>query len=577
MPLGQFANQTQGNCTAPLLDLATFARTGGYTAGRYCGLGSFGDGTTCCFPCPIQDWLYPSQWQDQLRVPNYLSILSVALCLFLLLSFAVLSPETTHRHYLSVGLLFSVLSISLSFAIPVSTDPDLCVDAITPHDMHTSTSCTATGSLVTLGGVGSVVWVFLRSLWLHIRIFWNRDPGRVFKIGSIFVGTVLPVVYLIAVLSVTGFSYRMGQTCLPNHEHAIVTFWIWLVIFAVVAFSPSELHLRVLLLRWRNILVSVFVIIGSISFFIVFWTQDAKLGRVFNDPKNIRPVKTWIICQTLSKGEKDKCRKYVEDFTVDKAAVLVSLILASLVGISIFILLFRTTMLHAWLALFRRLSHRALHRGRPPSLQLTSLENADAYQDPPHKVPSSFVTEGSTSSNKRSIGTELQSISKVDNRQMSEHGSSELGLLTPPSPTLFNTRPASQGTSLVKLPMVTLTPSTPISISHPIPRSPTHPHPSPHRLSQIQPDPTFSGNGDYEPSRLAPSPPSRTMRPSERIANSSAGEKTERDDGGSEKTEDGLKRTKSKVRGLISAPVPRSFVHVTGAFVEQDGRREGAV
>jgi hypothetical protein len=306
------------------------------------------------------------EWKQQLRVPNYLSILSVILCSFLLLSFAVLPSSQTHRHYLSVGLLFPVLFISLSFVIPVGIDPPTCYDAITPNDMRSSLSCAWTGSLVTLGGLGCVVWVFLRSLWLHIRIFWDRDPGRYFKYGSIFAGTMLPLSFLIALLTATGFSYRMGQTCLPNHEHAIVTFWVWLVVFAIAGFLLQAVttgycvyvYMRTLrrerasitsfqrrgftakletwtnvkklfLLQWRNILVSVLVIIGSISFFIVFWAQDGKLGRVFNDPANIKPVKTWIICQTLSRGDKEECRKYVKDFTVPRAAVLTSLILAS--------------------------------------------------------------------------------------------------------------------------------------------------------------------------------------------------------------------------------------------------------
>lgn len=291
----------------------------------------------------------------------------MALCCFLLLSFAVLPPGKTHRHYLSVGLLFPVLFISLSFVIPVGVDPSLCYDAITPHDMRSSVSCAWTGSLVTIGGLGCAIWVFLRSLWLHIRIFWDRDPGRKFKWGSIVSGTVLPVLFLIAVLTSTGFSYRMGQTCLPNSENAIITFWIWLVIFAIAGFLLQAVttgycvfvYLRSLqrdrrqarnsqqrdqamsnhetwktvknlfLLQWRNILVSIFTIIGSIAFFIVFWTQDAKLGRVFNDPKNIKPVKTWIICQTLSRGDREECRKYVSNFTVPRASVLTSLILAS--------------------------------------------------------------------------------------------------------------------------------------------------------------------------------------------------------------------------------------------------------
>lgn len=89
------------------------------------------------------------------------------------------------------------------------------------------------------------------------------------------------------------------------------------------------------LLQWRNILVSVFVLIGSLVFFVVFWTQDTRLGKVFNDEKNIKPVKTWILCQVLSKGDKKECRKYVKDFTVDESAVVTALVLASVSQVSI--------------------------------------------------------------------------------------------------------------------------------------------------------------------------------------------------------------------------------------------------
>lgn len=156
--------------------------------GRYCGLGPFanGDGElSCCFPCLIQDLVYPpsektpittncqtinteTEWQSHLRVPNYLSIFSLVLCSFLLLSFLVLPPAQSHRHYLSIGLLIPVLLISLSFAIPVPTDPGYCYDAITLQNMHSSMSCAWTGSFVTLGGLGCIIWVFLRSLWLFV-------------------------------------------------------------------------------------------------------------------------------------------------------------------------------------------------------------------------------------------------------------------------------------------------------------------------------------------------------------------------------------------------------------------------
>ncbi|KAL5379641.1 hypothetical protein DPSP01_008339 [Paraphaeosphaeria sporulosa] len=579
MLLGHFANQTNVSCTGPLLDVAALSKSGGYTAGRYCSLGSFEDGTTCCFPCPIQDWLYKPNWEDHLRIPNYLSVLSVTLCLFLMLSFAVLPPEATHRHYLSIGLLFSVVFISLSFAIPVTIDPNVCFDIITPHDMHTSQSCAWTGSFMVLGGVGSVVWVFLRSLWLHIRIFWDKDPGTRFMWGSIIFGIAMPFVSLIAVLSVTGLSYRIGQTCLPSHEHAIVTFWIWLIFFAILASllqifisgygfyvyvrslrrmrresaidSFERGHLRrtteswgnvrrLFLSQWRNILVSVFVIIGSISFFVVFWTQDGKLGRLFNDPNNIMTLKTWIICQVPSMGNKQGCNKYVQDFTVDQVTVLVSLILASLIGISIFILLFRATMLQAWLALFRRLYHRAVHHGRPPTPQLTSLEDADKYQPRPSpKFPFIFRTNTiarSPSSQHRSIGrnpdgpsagTELNTLGK---RLISQRRTSETVLLSPPAPARLDTSSwrsmSSKNSSRAGTPVTHAQTFQPTNV----------------RLSQTQP--TSPLTDSYMPSRLAPLPPK--FPPSERFG--IAAGKTEKIDA-TRKNELNVRRTPGKVRG----------------------------
>ncbi|KAH7088569.1 hypothetical protein FB567DRAFT_569390 [Paraphoma chrysanthemicola] len=393
-----------------------------YQAGQYCRLGTFeveSKEVSCCFPCPIQDWVYAPEWQNRLRIPNYLSIISALLCSFLLVSFLTLPAARSHRHYLSTCLLISVLLISLSFAIPVSTQPSYCYDAITPADMHTSMSCAWTGSLIALGGLGCVVWVFLHSLWLFIRIVYDIALGRKFMFGSIAAGTLFPVAFLVAVLTSTGFSYRIGPTCLPNHENAVITFWIWLIVFATLGFvlqaattgyciwvflrtlklerstprhylgygqsTNQRVNLqtwlnvkRLFVLQWRNILVSVFVLAGNLVFFIVFWTQDFRLEKVFNNPVNLKHVKRWIVCQTLSSGDKTECRKYVEDFMIDEVTVLISRILFSMIGIGMFILLFRASMLSAWRTLFKRL-FRFNSYTRAPTPELTSAENPDKY------------------------------------------------------------------------------------------------------------------------------------------------------------------------------------------------------
>jgi hypothetical protein len=357
----------------------------------------------------------------------------MTLCSILLLSLLILPPAQSHRHYLSIGLLIPVLLTTLSFAIPISAKPQHCYDAITPSSMHNSMSCAWTGSLITLSGLGCVIWVFIRSLWLFLQIVYDAVPGRKFMLGSIATGTFVPIAILVAVLTRTGFSYRMGSTCLPNHENAITTVWMWFVMFAVLGFlvqlvtteycvlvyvktlrrerSMSSLEgfgrsknhednleswenvKRLFLLQWRNILVSVFVLIGSLVFFVVFWTQDAKLGMVFDDQANVKPVEMWILCQILSKGDKKECRKYVEGFIVDEPVVLTALILAS-VSPSRYTLSCSKANMFSSLVFNSSAYSSAPPCSTPGSISSTAISTAIALPDLPHQTahPSPTLT-----------------------------------------------------------------------------------------------------------------------------------------------------------------------------------------
>lgn len=265
-----------------------------------------------------------------------------------------------------------------------------------------------------------------------------------------------------------------------------------------------------------------------------------------------------------------------------------------LVGISIFILLFRTTMLHAWVSLIQRFyratRHRLAHRGRPPTPQLTNLENADKYMpsESPSKIISIFSNEAGSGSHlskersagtaveTRAVGTELNNVSREDKRPTFERITSETGLLTPPDINRFNSKlcesEISQGTSRAE------TPETD-DIAPEAPSMQSHVRPSTRRLSQIQPDFSSGASRSYIPSREAPSPPPRQasvkVQSIERSGNVRTVVDKTSDTNLDGKNNPNFQRTKSgKLRGRISAPVPQSFVHVNGAFVEQDGRRE---
>ena len=251
-------------------------------------------------------------------------------------------------------------------------------------------------------------------------------------------------------------------------------------------------------------------------------------------------------------------------------------------------------MLQAWISLLRRfynhVRHRMLHRGRPPTPQLTSLGDADRYQSSraPQKLASFFsneITSPSNSSKERSIGTgtdgaptgtELQNISKLEKRPTFERVTSDTGLLSPLGTASLNHPTWRSGT-----PQSISRTGTPTIEEEGSALSPS-PSPSPqaqHRLSQIQPDTSSDPSHSYVPSREAPSPPPRhsvKMRPSERFSNAPTVVARMSATSAGGKSNLSIQRTaSSKVRGRISAPVPQSFVHVNGAFVEQDGRREG--
>jgi len=82
--------------------------------GRFCS-------DECCLPCPLTELIYSdskcadmvvyeqanvfqSDFPTHELVAGWLSVVSLIASVFLLLTFAVLAPEKSHRHYLSVGL-----------------------------------------------------------------------------------------------------------------------------------------------------------------------------------------------------------------------------------------------------------------------------------------------------------------------------------------------------------------------------------------------------------------------------------------------------------------------------------------
>lgn len=327
--------------------------------GRICeNVGS----TSCCLPCPMTDWTYSNVFQIVGIAAEWVSVASTVCCLFLLLSWTVLPIDKTHRHYLSICLTLSVVLMNLGFIIPLAGRPNQCYNSITPNDMQTSSVCAASGTFIILGGWAAICWVFLRSLSLHLQICWQVVVGRNFLWFSQLVGWGLPVIGIILALTLSGVSFRFGNTCHINHNNSLADMWIPLLVFAgltlIIQFStfgycikvylasladnnattensaglpsytnsirtmtPRQAYRRVrrvLQLQWRGIAIVLIIIADVIFFAIVFVFQDNTVQAIKTNPT----IATgWIECLVLSEGDKDACLDKASGFVVNIATI----------------------------------------------------------------------------------------------------------------------------------------------------------------------------------------------------------------------------------------------------------------
>lgn len=338
---------------------------------------------SCCLPCPVTDWVYPDSFQSLGTAAGWVAVVSTVCVVFLLASWAFLPVEKTNRHYMSICLTIAVVFMNVSahhlccaigpvpepeltlpklgFVIPLAAKPEQCYDSITPNSMSTSAVCAASGSFLILGGWAGVLWVFLRSLSLHLQICWQVVVGRNFMWFSQAVGWGIPVVGIVIALVLSGVSFRFGTTCHINHQDSLADLWIPLLVFAgmtiilqfatfgycikvylasladngastegsglpsytqsIRTMTPRQAYRRVrrvIALQWRGIAIVIIIVIDVIFFSVVFVFEDntAQAAKV---DQSI--AQSWVLCLALNKGDKTKCFSQARSLAVNEATV----------------------------------------------------------------------------------------------------------------------------------------------------------------------------------------------------------------------------------------------------------------
>ena len=235
--------------------------------------------------------------------------------------------------------------------------------------MHTNAACASSGFFLITGGWAGVLWVFLRSLSLHLQICWQVVVGRNFMWFSQAAGWGIPLLGIIFALVFSGVSFRFGSTCHINHKNSLADLWIPLLIFAgltiiiqmatfgycikvylasladnssstensnmpsytnsIRTMTPKQAYRRVrrvIQLQWRGIVIVLIIVMDVVFFSIVFVFQDNTVEALKNDPEL---VSDWVLCLFQNGVDKVPCLKHAEDLVVDMATVGAVLILLS--------------------------------------------------------------------------------------------------------------------------------------------------------------------------------------------------------------------------------------------------------
>ncbi|KAJ5619501.1 hypothetical protein N7510_003485 [Penicillium lagena] len=388
-----------GHCPPPFLQETLFPSAGGFIGGRYCQpIPIGGSNYSCCLPCPLSDWRYGDDVVPKVEIASWISVAILPLCIFLLISYAVLSAKWTHRHYLSICFTLGICCMEIAFIIPLGAKPDQCHNAITPNDMYSDLSCAFSGSFLLFGGWLVIMWSFIRTVAFHLQVCWEVVLGPKFMWGAFLCGFGIPGAMITVMLILTGVSFRFGEICHINVQNGVQDYWAPIMAFAVASLVLQVttmaycIHIyvrslfdnsnnnsstnnssglpsynasvrtvtarqayrrirRVLQLQWRGVAL-VLIIIGNVFFFaIVFIKLD---NAVEPNATNFAIAEPWLTCLALSGGDKTFCQSMASEIGPNEATLLAVVILLSLVGIWNFVLYARPSMFAGWMDLFRR-------------------------------------------------------------------------------------------------------------------------------------------------------------------------------------------------------------------------------
>ncbi|KAK0809469.1 hypothetical protein LTR75_005909 [Friedmanniomyces endolithicus] len=194
-------------------------------------------------------------------------------------------------------------------------------------------------------------------LWLYLRHFLHLSNS---SIGDSADSSSRPETALVTLNT----SSPSRKTSIPPASHRTGTTPPYL--------SKRFAYRRVrslLLLQWRSIALSLFVITSTIYFGVVF-AATTRAAHADSTPSKTAAIEIWAACLVVNNGEKGECLKYARGFVLGEGVVLATFYMSALIGVVTFALMVRRDMVVGWWELLSGAEiHWARRRGRGGELR----------------------------------------------------------------------------------------------------------------------------------------------------------------------------------------------------------------
>jgi len=101
----------------------------------------------------------------------------------------------------------------------------------------------------------------------------------------------------------------------------------------------------VLYLQWRGMLIVTIVLVDVIFFAVVFVYLDKLEESMLHDYTRVLP---WVLCLIENQGDRNPCFQYSHKWLISEPTIGAMLLMISLLGIELFVLLFRWSLIAGW-------------------------------------------------------------------------------------------------------------------------------------------------------------------------------------------------------------------------------------